>query len=153
MKNRKFQSASFNNRKKQLEVLYTSGKRVSVHYGRLGIWSNIQEVWIDKETQGRSLGIQYEDGKVDYMPYDQPLAIAEDPEFLLQTQIESLISQIKEVIQASKISKRYLAEQLSTSDNQIQRLLNPKILNKNLSQLYHMASLLGVEVEIRSKAA
>ena len=153
MKEHKFKSASFNNRKKQLDVFYASGKKVALHYGPSGIKSNIQEVWIDKETRGQSIGIKYDDGKVDYMPYDQPLAIIKDPEFLLQTHIEILISRIKEAIRASRISKRYLAEQLNTSDNQVQRLLNPKILNKNLSQLYHIVSLLGLEVEIRSKAA
>ena len=153
MKDRKFKSVSFNNRKKQMTVTYTSGKKATLHFRPLGIQSNVLEAWIDKETRGQSIGIRYDDGRVDYLPYDQPLALIKDPEFLLQTHIENLISRIKEAIQASRISKRYLAEQLKTSDNQIQRLLNPKILNKNLSQLYHLASLLGLEVEIRSKAA
>lgn len=153
MKDRKFKKASFNNRKKQLEVLYTSGKKILVHYSHLGIRGNIQEVWVDEETRGRSLGIKYENGRVDYMPYDQALAINKDPDFLLQTHIETLISQIKNAIHDSRISKRYLAEQLGTSDNQVQRLLNPRILNKNLSQLYHIASLLGVDLEIKAKAA
>lgn len=153
MRNRKFKSVSFNNRKKQLVVVYTTGKRAALHYSPLGIKSNIREIWIDKETRSQSIGIRYDNGKVDYIPYDQPLAVIKDPEFLLQTHIEILISRIEVAIQASRISKRYLAEQLKTSDNQIQRLLNPKILNKNLSQLYHLASLLGLEVEIRSRAA
>jgi hypothetical protein len=153
MKDLKIKSVSFNNRKKQIEVVYHSGKKISVHYSRLGIKSIIQDAWIDKETQNQSIGIRFDKNKVDYMPYDQPLAIAKDPDFLLQNHIENLISRIKEKIQKSKISKRYLAEQLKTSDNQIQRLLNPKILNKNLSQLYHIASLVGLEVEIRLKAA
>ena len=47
-----------------------------------------------------------------------------------------------------KISKKYLARQLKTSDNQIQRLLNPNILNKNLIQLYKLAYLLNLEFEV-----
>ncbi len=153
MKNKKFKKVSFNNTKKQLVVFYTSGKKIALHYSSLGIRSNLTEAWIDKETHSQSVGIKYSNGKVDFMPYDQPLAIVKDPEFLLQTQMECLIAQIKEEIKTSKISKRYLAEQLHTSDNQIQRLLDPKILNKNLSQLYQISSILGLEVQMRLRAA
>ena len=153
MKDKKFKKVSFNNRKKQLKVVYTSGKKIFLHYSNLGIRSNIDQVWIDPETKGQSIGIEYSNGKIDFMPYDQPLAIVKDPEFILQTQMENLIAEIKEAIKTSKISKRYLAEQLHTSDNQIQRLLDPKILNKNLSQLYQIGSLLGLELEMRLKAA
>lgn len=153
MKNIKFKKAEFNNRKKHLVVTYTSGKKISLHYSHLDIRSPIRKVWVDKETRGQSLGLQFENGKTDFLPYDQPLALVKDPEFLLQNQIEMLTARIKEVIHSKKISKRYLAEQLHTSDNQIQRLLNPKILNKNLSQLYQMGALLGLELEISMKAA
>lgn len=153
MKSEKFKFADFNNRKRQLTVVYGSGKKFVVHYSNLGIQSNLTDVWIDKETKGRSIGIQIENGKIEYMPYDQPLAVAKDPEFLLQTHIELLIAQIKKDLHTKKISKRYLAEQLHTSDNQIQRLLNPKILNKNLAQLYQIAALVGLEVELKLKAA
>lgn len=151
MKAKKFKSAEANNRKKQITVSYTSGKRISIHYSSLGITENIKRVWIDSETRGQSVGMEYENGKTDYMPYDQPLAIAKDSEFVLQNQIENLIAQIKEAIHAKKISKRYLAEQLHTSDNQIQRLLNPAILNKNLEQLYRIGSLLNLDLELSAK--
>ena len=153
MKDAKFKAVSFNNRKKQLTVVYASGKRIAIHYSALGIKKNIHETWIDKETNGQSVGIRYADNTTDFMPYDQPLAIIKDPEFLLRNQIEILTARVKGAIRTSKISKRYLAEQLHTSDNQIQRLLDPKILNKNLAQLYRIGSLVGLEMEIRSKAA
>lgn len=153
MKNRKFGKVVFNNRKKQFSFVYVSGKQVTVHYSHLGIRSNVREAWIDSETHGQSVGVKFEDDHTDFIPYDQPLALAKDPDFLLQNQIEILTARIKESIKAQKISKRYLAEQLGTSDNQVQRLLNPKILNKNLSQLYQIAALLGLELQISLKAA
>lgn len=152
MRSLKMKSVSFNNRKKQMSIVYVSGKTVTIHYSYLGI-SSLQKAWIDKETRCRSIGIELDDGKIDYIPYDQPLAIAKDPDYLLQDQIELLTAQIRETIKEKKISKRYLAERLHTSDNQIQRLLNPKILNKNLSQLYQIAGLLKLELEIHLKAA
>ncbi|MCK6556598.1 MAG: hypothetical protein L6Q80_11990 [Dehalococcoidia bacterium] len=52
-----------------------------------------------------------------------------------------------------RAEQRYLATQLGTSDNQIQRLLDPSILNKNLEQLYRIVLLLGLELEWRIKKA
>lgn len=153
MKAQKLKSATFSNKKKEIEIVYTSGKKVTIHYGSLGILSNISEVWVDKETAGKSLGIEFLDGEIDYMPYDQPLAIIKDPEFMLQNHIENVIARIKEELTRKKVSKKYLARQLGTSDNQIQRLLNPNILNKNLIQLYKLASLLGLQFEIHLIAA
>ncbi len=150
---KKFSKVVFNNRKKQFSFTYAAGKKAMVHYSQLGIGSNVKESWIDRETNGQSVGVRFEDGTVDFIPYDQPLALVKDPDFLLQNQIEILTARIKEAIRERKISKRYLAEQLATSDNQIQRLLNPKILNKNLSQLYQIAALLGLELQISLKAA
>lgn len=153
MKTSKIKSGSFNNRKKVLRITYVSGKTAEVHYSLLGLPENIEEVWVDQETKGMTLGIRLESGKEDYVPYDQPLALTKDPEYLLQTQIEKLIAHIKQAIEKKKISKRYLAEQLKTSDNQVQRLLNPKILNKNLEQLYKIAALLGLELDWQIKQA
>ena len=153
MKTSTFKSAKFSNKKKQIDVSYTSGKQVSIHYGHLGIKQNIKKLWIDKETRGKSIGIMLDNGTIDYMLYDQPLAIIKDPEYMLQSHIEHIIAQIKEVLEKKRISKKYLAQQLATSDNQIQRLLNPNILNKNLIQLYKVASLLKLEFEIYLKSA
>ncbi len=153
MKAKKIKSAIFNNHKKVLEVIYASGKSVRVHYRQLGIIKNISDVWVDKETSGLSLGIRFEDQTENYMPYDQPLALVRDPEYLLQNQIEKVTARIRNAIVEKGISKRFLAEQLKTSDNQIQRLLDPRILNKNLEQLYKIATLLGLEFEWRIKEA
>ena len=148
MKSEKIRSVSFDNRKRQISVVYTSGKEVTAHYGQLGIRKKIQRVWVDKATRGRSIGIEFLDGTKDYMPFDQPLSVAGDPEFLLQTQIELLIAKIKGELKRRRISKRYLAEKLQTSDNQIQRLLNPTILNKNVEQLYKIAGILHLHFKI-----
>ena len=132
----KIKSVEFNNRTKQVRVLYTSGKTVQFHYGQVRFRKNLNQAWVDPETGYKSIIFEFDDGKLEYMPYDQPLALAKDPEFLLQTQIELLTSQIKAELQKQKISKRFLATHLHTSDNQVQRLLNSEILNKNLEQLY-----------------
>ena len=153
MKGSKFKSVEFSNKTKEIDITYTSGKTVTVHYGSLGIRKNVENMEIDKETEKKSLIIEYSDGTLDFLPYDQPLYIVRDPEYMLQNHIEDIIAQIKEALSRKKISKKFLARQLQTSDNQIQRILNPKILNKNLTQLYKLAYLVGLEFEMHIKAA
>ena len=154
MKSERFRSVTLNNRKRQIACVYTNGKKIILHLGQLGIRKNVIRVWVDRETGGRSVGFEFSDGSIDYMPYDQPLFLTKEPEFLLQTHIEDLTSRIKSELKKQGISKRYLATRLGTSDNQIQRLLDPKILNKNLEQLYKIAALLGCEFEWKlTKAA
>lgn len=147
----KFKSATFSNKKKQIDIIYTNGKQATMHFGSVGIKKLIKEIKVDRETNGKSLKIIFEDESVDYLPYDQPLVIARDPEVLLQIHIERIIAKIKDAIAKKKISKRYIANRLETSDNQVQRLLNPAILNKNLSQLYKIADLVGLEFEVHVK--
>ena len=144
----KIKSASFSNKKKEIDVAYTTGKETTVHYGSLGITRKIREVWIDRETKGATLGLRFEDGTADYMPGDQPLFLAGDPEHMLQSHIEKIVARINGELSRKNISKKYLARRLGTSDNQIQRLLNPALLNKNLKQLYKVASLVGLRLKM-----
>ncbi len=150
MKYKKFKSVDFNNKKKELYLYYYGGKEITLHYSDLGFKELIKEAWVDKDTKGASIGFLFPDGSEDYMPYDQPLYIKRDPEYLLQTHIENLVLCISEGIVSRKVSKKYLARQLGTSDNQIQRLLDPNILNKNLIQLYKLASLLQIDMKIEA---
>ena len=144
----KFASATFSNKKRQIAIKYTNGKQAMIHFGSVGINKLLKEIKVDWETNGKSLKLIFVDGSEDYLPYDQPLVITKDPEILLQIHIERVTAKIKEAIAKKKISKRFLAEKLATSDNQVQRLLNPEILNKNLSQLYKIADLVGLEFEV-----
>lgn len=153
MKTERIRTVRFNNRKRALEVEYASGKMIEVHYGQLGIAQKLSAAWVDKETRGRAVGMRLEDGSEAHMPYDQPLALARDPEYQLRTHVERLLAHICRALAEKRISKRYLAQQLHTSDNQIQRLLDPSILNKNLEQLYAVAVLLGLELEWRVRRA
>ncbi len=144
----KFKSATFSNRKKEIHIVYASGKKVVVHYGSLGIADPIAQIQVDEETSGRTLKIEFANGKTDYVPYDQPLFLVKDPEYMLRDHIENIVARINEEMDRKKISRKYLAQQLKTSDNHIQRLFNPRLRNKNLPQLYKLAALLGLEFEI-----
>jgi hypothetical protein len=153
MKTARIRAVRFDNRRRKLALDYSSGRTLEVHYGHLGITQKVSAAWVDKETRGRAIGIRLEDGSEEHMPYDQPLALARDPEYQLRTHIERVLAHIRQVLVEKRISKRYLAEQLGTSDTQIQRLLDPSILNKNLEQLYRVALLLGLDLEWRIRRA
>ena len=153
MRGIKLKSAKFSNKKKEIHIIYTSGKLAKVHYKDLGINKKIEDIRIDKETGQKSLIIKFTDGKYDFLPYDQPLHIIGDPEYILQNHIENIIAQIKTELSQKKISIKHLAKQLNISDHQMQQLLNPNRLNKNLKQLYKLAHFLGLEFEMYLKAA
>ena len=153
MRGIKFKSAKFSNKKKEIHIIYTSEKLVKIHYRDLGINKKIENIKVDKETGQKSLIIKFTDGKYDFLPYDQPLHIIGDPEYLLQNHIENIIAQIRTKISQKKVSVTYLAKQLNISDHQMQNLLNPNRLNKNLKQLYKLAHLLNLEFEMHLKAA
>ena len=153
MKEIKFKSVTFSNKTKKITIDYTSGKTIVIDYESLQIDKNIHEIKIDKETGKKSLIIEYSDETLDFLPYDQPLHIAQDPEYMLQNQIEHITAQIKEALRERKMSKKTLAIKLQTSENQIQKLLNPCIINKNLTQLYKLARIVNLECEILLKAA
>lgn len=148
MRSRKFKSVDFSNKKKEIQFVYSSGQEFTLHYSDFGFQSLIKEAWVDKETRGSAIGFKMADGSEDYIPYDQPLHIKKDPEYLLQIQMEYLVAKINETLKTKKVSKKYLARQLETSDNQIQRLLDPNILNKNLVQLYKLGALLNIDVKL-----
>ena len=97
-------SATFSNRKKEISVVYVTGKEAAVHYRSPDIGKNIKEVWIDKETKDRTLGLRFEDGTADYMPSDQPF-LTKDPDYMLQNHIENIVSHINEEVSRKKISK------------------------------------------------
>lgn len=153
MKKDTFKSVSFNNRKKQLIFIYGDERKITVHFGKLNIDQNIKKAWIDEETGFKSVGLEFEDGNIDYIPYDQPLSISGDPDFVLRNHIELITAHINKELAKQGISKHYLAESLNTSDNQIQRLLNPSLLNKNLKQLYTILDILGLRLELKLKTA
>jgi len=149
----KLVSVAFNNRSKELTVVYRNGKKVVLHYGQLGLKGNLAAAGVDPESAGYALFLEYVNGKREFVPYDTPLLIVQDPDYLLQDSIENLVADIRKKLRATKISKKYLARSLKTSDIQIERLLDSRILNKNLVQLNEIAHCLGASLELSLKRA
>ena len=149
----KMLKGDFNNRKKELTITYKDKRSITLHYGQLGIKENLIRVDIDPESKGLALSLELQDGRKEYVPYDIPLIFSQDPDYLFQAEVEELIADIKIKMKKSQISKKYLARQLQTSDIQIERLLDPKTLNKNFQQLNKVAHILGMNLSIKMDIA
>ena len=124
-------------------------KNVWLTYKELGICKNIKNIQIDKETGQKSLIIEFVDGSKEFLPYDQPLYLAQDSDYMLHSTIENVVVCLKEELLHKKISKKKLAQKLHISEQQIQKLLNPHVLNKNLKQLYQLADFLKLKIQIK----
>jgi hypothetical protein len=86
-----------------------------------------------------------ENGKRDYVPYDQPLHIVQNPEYVKEQALFEVTKAINEFIRKEKTPKRELARRLGTSMSQLSRLLDPTNYKKELSRLIEIAAMLNYE--------
>lgn len=154
MKHKKFKRVGFNNRRKVFVLEYTTGLKLECPYSSLGITQPIISAAPDKEVGNHSFYFVTKDGNIDYVPYDQPLSIAQHPEFIKQELLFNMTQRLNELIAKSSISKRELARRLSTSLSQLERIIDPTNYKKNLSTLVQLAAILNYELNWKfTKAA
>lgn len=150
MKPKKLKNVTYNNRKKEIGIEYQRGKSVVLHYSQLGIKNQqLVRAGVDPESNGIAFFYETASGEKEFVPYDVPLILDNDADYLFQTEIEELIADIKRKMQEKGVSKKYLARSLGTSDMQIERLLNPDNPNKNFLQLNKIAKILGLSLKIQ----
>jgi hypothetical protein len=147
MKHTKFKKVEFNNKKRVFKLSYNSGLVVECPYAALGIKEKVVEAAPDKEVGGHSFYFILENGKQDYVPFDQPLYISNNPDYMRQELMFELTMNILSIIEDVGISKRELARSLKTSVTQINRLLDQTNYNKDLSRLIQIASLLNYDFD------
>ena len=147
MKHRKFKKVEFNNKKKVFILTYTSGLKIECPYSALKINKKVIEAAPDKEVGGHSFYFVLENGHKDYVPYDQPLHIVQNLEYVKHEILFEITLQVNKIIKRSKISKRELARRLNTSLSQLNRLLDTTNYNKELSRFIEIAVILEQEFE------
>ncbi len=145
MKHKKFKSAEFDNKKRVFHLTYTSGLTLDCPYSALGIKEKIVESAPDSEVGGHSLYFITESGVENYVPYDQPLHIVQNPEYVKQQALFEMTKKINGFIKIEKVSKRELARRLNTSMAQLLRLLDTTNYKKELSRLIEIASILNYD--------
>lgn len=153
MKNRKFKKAAYDNKKRVFHLEYTTGLKLDCPYSALGIRNKVVEAGPDPEVGGHSFYFVLDSGKKDYVPYDQPLHIAQNPEYLKEQTLFEVTKQLNEFIENAEISKRELARRLGTSMSQLLRLLDPTNYKKELSRLIEIAAMLNYEFVWKFKKA
>ena len=88
--------------------------------------------------------------EIEYMPYDQPLHITNDPSYKAQIQLEYTVLNINTLMRKKKMSPYKLANKTGLSILQIQNALNPKRAIKNVSHLYNLAAFVGLNINLHT---
>jgi hypothetical protein len=145
MKHGKFKKVTFDNKKRSFHLEYTSGLKIDCPYSALGIHEKVADAAPDSEVGDHSFYFVLESGKKDYVPYDQPLHIVQNPEYMKQQTLYEMTKAINEFIRKGKVSKRELARRLGTSMSQLTRLLDTTNYKKELSRLIEIAAMLNYE--------
>ncbi len=153
MKHKKFKKVIFDNKRRSFYLEYTSGLKVDCPYSALGIHGKVTEAAPDDEVGEHSFYFVLESGKRDSVPYDQPLHIAQNPEYLKRQTLYEMTKVINELIRKGKVSKRELARRLGTSMSQLSRLLDTSNYKKELSRLIEIAAMLNYEFKWEFKKA
>lgn len=153
MKHKKFKHVVFDNKKRVFHLAYSSGLKIDCPYSALKIKGKVTDAAPAAEAGGHSFYFVLESGKKDYVPYDQPLHIAQVPEYAKQQALYEMTKVINEFIRKEHISKRELARRLNTSLSQLARLLDTTNYKKELSRLIEIAALLNYEFKWEFKKA
>ena len=144
MKHKKFKHVAFDNKKRVFHLEYTSGLKIDCPYSALGIDEKVTDAAPDTEAGEHSFY---------FVPYDQPLHIAQVPEYAKEQALYKMTKAINEFIRKEKVPKRELARRLHTSTSQLTRLLDPTNHKKELSRLIEIAALLNYEFKWEFKKA
>lgn len=153
MKHKKFKKVIHDNKKRVFHLEYTSGLKVDCPYSSLGIKEKVLDAAPDEEAGEHSFYFVLESGRKDYVPYDQPLHIAQVPEYVKEQALYEITKAINEFIREGKVSKRELTRRLGTSMSQLSRLLDPTNYKKELSRLIEIAAMLNYEFKWEFKKA
>src|SRR5271165_655760 len=124
MKHKKIKEVTFDNKKRLFHLEYTSGLKVETPYSALGIHEKVTDAAPDSEAGEHSFYFVLESGKKNYVPYDQPLHIVQNPDYVKQETLYKMTKAINEFIRKEKVPKRELARRLNTSMSQLARLLD-----------------------------
>ena len=153
MKHQKFKKAQFDNKKRVFHLEYTSGLKLDCPYSALKIRGKVVDSCPDPEVGKHSFYFTLENGKTDYVPFDQPLYIASNPEYIKEQTLFEMTKKLQEFIRLAKIPKREVARRLNTSVSQLNRLLDTTNYKKELSRLIEIATILNYEFHWSFKKA
>ncbi|MBI3556772.1 MAG: helix-turn-helix transcriptional regulator [Deltaproteobacteria bacterium] len=145
MKHKKFKKVVFDNKKRVFHLEYTSGLKLDCPYFSLRIKGKVVDAGPDSEAGGHSFYFTLENGKSDYVPFDQPLHIVQNPEYVKEQTLYQMTKRLQQFIKREGISKRELARRLNTSLSQLARLLDTTNYKKEMSRLVEIAAILNYE--------
>lgn len=152
-KHNTFHAVEYDNRKKSFRLRYTSGLQMECPYSALGIHGKVVEAAPDSEASRHAFYFILANGKKEFVPFDQPLHIAQHPEYVKEQTLYEVTKQLHQFIKQSRVPKRELARRLGTSLSQLARLLDTTNYNKDLARLIELAVMLNYEFKWQFKRA
>lgn len=153
MKHRRFSKVAFDNKKRVFHLKYTSGLEVECPYSALDIRDKVMQAAPDTEVGRHSFYFVLDNGKKKFVPFDQPLHIVQNPEYVRQRALYEVTKRLNEFIERENVSKRELARRLGTSLSQLLRLLDTTNYKKEFSRLIELAAILNYEFKWQFKKA
>ena len=152
MKSFKIKSASYNNRKKVLEIVF-DGRKLSLPYSRLPLVPDrdnpITALKVDNELGRRALTYGLNDGRSSSVHVEAFLDFCKDPEYVKEVELYELTVRAIDAVESSGMSKREISRRMATSMSQLSRILDPTNYTKTFDQLIKLYTVLGYEVTIR----
>lgn len=145
MKHKKFKKVQFDNKKRLFHIEYASGLKIECPYSALQIRGKVIDAAPNKDVGRHSFYFVLDKGQKHFVPFDQPLHIAQNPEYVKQHTLYEVTKKLNEFIEQEKVPKRELARRLGTSMSQLLRLLDTTNYKKELSRLIELAAMLNYE--------
>lgn len=151
MKSYKIRKATWNNKKKLIEV-ETAKESLSLPFSKLmtppTVDNPIEELYVDKELANTAVTFRLKNGDEDSIPLDAFLDFNKDPDYLRETEMHRLTVLANKLIKDSGVSKREICRRMETSMSQLARILDTSNYKKSFDQLIKLFTIMGTEVKI-----
>jgi hypothetical protein len=130
---------------------YTSGLKLDCPYSALGIRGRVAAAGVDPESGDHAFYFERHPGKAVFVPYDEPLRIAGEPEYAKHQAIFQMTKRLNDFIGRQGVAKRELARRMGTSLSQLARLLDTTNYKKEMARLIELARILDYEFHFEFK--
>ncbi len=148
----KIRSVEMNNRKNEFTITTRSGSVYAFPYTkavpRPGRDNRIKQLFVDEELASEAFTYLLESGEEGSIHIEQILEYNDDPAYFAELLIYKLSVEARKRVEKSGMSRRQLAQRLSTSVPQLYRLLDPSNSRKSVRQLITLLYVLDCDLNL-----
>ena len=145
-------SVEMNNRKNEFTITTRSGSVYAFPYTKAvpspGRDNRIKQLFVDDELASEAFTYLLESGEEGSIHIEQILEYNDDPAYFAELLIYKLSVEARKRVEKSGMSRRQLAQRLSTSVPQLYRLLDPSNSRKSVRQLITLLYVLDCDLNL-----